>query len=83
MIGVWGFEDKVKVICSGEKVSVEMIKVIIGDIKRVAGQKGSSCCIEIKSFDTIKFTKRGEVFFEKLMKSKDLNNSKLAVNYVH
>lgn len=82
MIGVWGFENRVKVVCSGEKVSVNMIKDIAKDIRRVAGKTGRPCCIEIKSFDNIKFTKRGEAFFKKVMDSKKIQSSELAVEYV-
>lgn len=82
MIGVWGFENKVKVVCSGEKVSVDTIKNIVKDIRRVASKTSQPCCVEIKSFDNIKFTKRGEVFLKRVMELKEVNSSELTIDYV-
>lgn len=81
MIGVWSFDDKIKVVCTNERVSPASIKDIIKRIKRVAINSDLPCNVLISSFDDINFTYKGKLFYKKLINSNILKKSDLIITF--
>jgi hypothetical protein len=82
MISVQKINDEVLVWCSkGEKIDAKKIKNIIATIKRIHRNINKPCNIVIKSVDDINFNLKGELFYNKLLKSKIIVGNKITINY--
>ena len=80
MIGVWSFDNKIKVVCTHSRISPASIKDIIKRIKRIANSN-SPCNVVITSFEDINFTYKGSLFFKKIINSDMLKKSDLIITF--
>lgn len=82
MISVFRNHDNIVVNCSnGEYISIQKIKEIVKTIKKIDKSNNLPCNIIIKSVEEINFTLQGERFFNRIINSQRLINSRITLSY--
>lgn len=82
MISVLKNQDKIMVNCSNsEYITIQKVKEIVKTIKKIDKRNDLPCNITIKSIEEINFTLQGERFFNRIIKSRQLKNSRITLSY--
>lgn len=81
MVGVWKLESEIRIVTSDNFIDTLTIKNIAKTIKKIDKTNNSPCKIVLKPLVEIRFTKRGELFFERVVKLINSSNSRVSISY--
>ena len=82
MISVYKNQEKIIVTCStSEYITIQKIKEVVKTIKKIDKSNNLPCSIIIKSVEKINFTLKGELFFNRIIKSRLFINSRISISY--